>query len=308
MSKIPVIIDCDPGHDDAIALILAFSSDKLDVRGVTVVGGNQTLKKTSDNALRVLSYIGVDVPVALGAEGPMFQEPFIQNAIHGDTGLDGPQLPPPTLKPIDLSAVELMAKIIRESDEKITLIALGPLTNVGVFLLAYPELHEKISRICIMGGGAKHGNTTSAAEFNIWQDPEAASIVFSAGIPMTMHGIDATRKGYLLQSDIERFRGIGRVGKLVAELMDFFTQFAKAKNLPFSVHDANAVAWVIDPSIYTTKLANVEIDLEGALTKGCTVTDFRPWAKDPKYVDVSVDVDRQRFVDLLAGAFAHYNS
>ena len=307
MIKIPVIIDCDPGHDDAIALILAFSSPILDIKGVTVVGGNQTLKKTSDNTLKILSFIGADVPVALGAEGPLFKEHMIQDAIHGDTGMDGPQLPSATLKPVNLNAVELMEKIISESNEKVTIIPLGPLTNVATFLMANPELITNIERICLMGGGAKHGNTTPAAEFNIWQDPEAASVVFSAGIPLTMHGIDATRKGYLLQEDIERFRSIGKVGKLVAELMDFFTQFARKKGLPFSVHDANAVAWVIDSSIYETKAANVEIDLAGEKTKGCTVTDFREWGKKDKNVDVVVGVNRTKFVDMLANAFASYN-
>ncbi len=311
MGKIPVIIDCDPGHDDAIALMVAFASDKLDVKGVTIVAGNQTLEKTTSNALKIISFLGVDVPVAVGASGPMFQELEPAGEIHGASGMDGPQLPEPTIKPVDKSAIELMEEIICSSKEPVTIVPMGPLTNVAGFFLACPHLIKKVDRISLMGGGAMHGNTTPSAEFNIWQDPEAANIVFSAGVPITMHGIDNTRRGYVTDEEIETFRQSGRVGKLAAELMDFFTKFTRKKGLPFSIHDANAIAWVIDPSIYTTVEGHVQVDLVGGLTRGCTVVDIRgSWAKKMRagkpVTDVAVDVDRTRFVELLIKSFNYY--
>lgn len=305
MNKIPVIIDCDPGHDDAIALLLAFSSDKLDVRAVTVVGGNQTLEKTANNALKVLSLIGIDpsIPVARGAAGPILKELEVAESIHGESGMDGPQLPEPTLRCVPEPAVVVMERVLRESAEPVTLIPCGPLTNIAALLLAHPELKPKIARISLMGGGAFYGNTTPAAEFNIWQDAEAASVVFSAGIPLTMHGICTTRMGYVEQKDIEAWRTLGRAGKFAAELMDFFTKFDREHGLPFSIHDANAVAWVIDPSLYRTERYNVQVDINGGVTRGCTVTDMRGHSPLERNVDVVMGVERERFVALLTDAF-----
>lgn len=178
MSKIPVILDCDPGHDDAIAIIIACASDKLDVKAITTVGGNQTIEKTSTNALKVLEFIGKDIAVAKGANSPIRRELEIAPEVHGDTGMDGPVLPDASTKVAKLSAVEMIAKVLKESDKKVTLIPTGPLTNIAIFLLAYPELKQKIERISLMGGAAIGGNWTPAAEFNILVDPEAAAIVF----------------------------------------------------------------------------------------------------------------------------------
>lgn len=311
MKKIPVIIDCDPGHDDAIALMVAFASDKIDVKGVTVVGGNQTLEKTTVNALKIISFLGVDVPVAKGAQGPLFKELEPATSIHGESGMDGPQLPEPTAVAVDKSAIELMEDIVSSSDSPVTIVPMGPLTNIAGFFLACPHLIKKVERISLMGGGALHGNTTPSAEFNIWQDPEAANIVFSSGVPITMHGIDNTRRGYVTQEDIETFRNSGRVGKLAAELMDFFTKFSISKGLKFSIHDANAIAWVIDPTIFKTVEGYVQVDLAGSLTRGCTVVDIRDnWAKTQRdgkpITDIAVDIDRERFVELLVKSFNYY--
>lgn len=310
MKKIPVIIDCDPGHDDAIAIILALASDKLDVRGITTVGGNQTIEKTTNNALRVLRFIDKDVPVAKGANMPMRRELEIAPSVHGDTGLDGPVLPEPIKEPIDLSAVELMAKIIEESDEKVTLVPTGPLTNIAIFLLAYPHLKSKIDRISLMGGAAIGGNWTAAAEFNILVDPEAADIVFKSGLPITMAGLDVTHKAKVYPEDIARIKNQGgRVAILVAELLEFFIRFHRdICGWDFApLHDPCAVAWLINPDMFTSRKLNVMIDTEGEHTTGCTVTDFLGVTGRTPNVDVLLDVDRYQFIDMLIEAVNHYN-
>lgn len=310
MKKIPVIIDCDPGHDDAIAIILALASDKLDVRGITTVGGNQTIEKTTNNALRVLRFIDKDVPVAKGANMPMRRELEIAPSVHGDTGLDGPVLPEPIKEPIDLSAVELMAKIIQESDEKVTLVPTGPLTNIAIFLLAYPHLKSKIDRISLMGGAAIGGNWTATAEFNILVDPEAADIVFKSGLPITMAGLDVTHKAKVYPEDIARIKDQGgRVAILVAELLEFFIRFHRdICGWDFApLHDPCAVAWLINPDMFTSRKLNVMIDTEGEHTTGCTVTDFLGVTGRTPNVDVLLDVDRHQFIDMLIEAVNHYN-
>lgn len=307
--RIPVIIDCDPGHDDAIALLLAFASEKLDVKAVTIVAGNQTQEKTLNNALKVLSFAGVNVPVAKGDDKPLMRDLIIAPEVHGDSGLDGPELPESNLKACDMLAIELIAKVVRESDEKITLIPTGALTNIAKFLLCYPELKEKIERISLMGGACFGGNWTPAAEFNILVDPEAADIVFKSGIPITMSGLDVTHKALIYDEDIERIRNVGgKVAVMVAELLDFFAKFHVCMGFKGSpLHDPCAVAWVIDPSILTTKKLHVDIETKGEHTLGATVVDYYDVLKKEKNVDVAFDIDRERFVDMLVEAVRYYN-
>ncbi|WP_125154615.1 pyrimidine-specific ribonucleoside hydrolase RihA [Clostridium rectalis] len=308
INKIPVIIDCDPGHDDAIALLLAFASERLDVKGVTIVGGNQTLEKTLNNALKVLSFADINVPVAKGADKPLMRELIIAPEVHGDSGLDGPCLPESHLKPCDLSAVEFIAKIVKESEEKITLIPTGALTNIAQFLICYPELKNKIERISLMGGACFGGNWTPAAEFNILVDPEAADIVFKSGIPITMSGLDVTHRALIYKEDIERIRAIGgKVAVMVAELLDFFSKFHGQMGFEGSpLHDPCAVAWVIDPTILKTKKLHVDIETKGEHTLGCTVVDYYDVLKKEKNVEVAFDIDRERFVDMLVQAMNNY--
>lgn len=310
MNRIPVLIDCDPGHDDAIALIMALASDKLDVRCITTVAGNNTLENTTKNCLKVLTVLGKenDIPVAMGLDRPMFKPLRVSKSVHGDSGMDGPVLPDPVAKPVKMNAVQLMEKVVRESKERVTIVPLGPLTNVGTFLLANPDLKPKIERICLMGGSSLIGNSGSAAaEFNIFQDAEAANVVFSSGIPIVMHDIESTRKAFVVEKDIEELRGINHVGKFVAELMDFFTLFSKQNNLTFSIHDACAVSWLIDPSIFISTFANVTVDIVGEKTYGCTVTDFRGHSTLSKNTEVVLDVHRERFVQLLKDCVKQYS-
>ena len=310
MRKIPIIMDCDPGHDDAIAIILACASEKLDVRAITTVGGNQTIAKTTNNALRVLAFIDKKIPVAMGANNPLRRELEIAPSVHGDSGLDGPELPQPKEEALKISAFELMAKVVEESDEKITLVPTGPLTNIAIFLLSYPHLKSKIERISLMGGSAIGGNWTASAEFNILVDPEAADIVFKSGIPITMSGLDVTHKAQVYPEDIEKIKNQGgKVAVMVGELLEFFIKFHKEIcGWEFApLHDPCAVAWLINPDMFTSKKLNVQIDIDGEHTTGCTVTDFLNRFKLEPNTDLLLDVDRHQFVDMLIDAVNKYH-
>lgn len=310
MEKIPVILDCDPGHDDAIAMIIACASDKLDVKAITTVGGNQTVKKTTNNALRVLSFIDRDIPVAKGADRPMRRALEIAPEVHGDTGLDGPELPEPTKKAVDINAYDLMAKVIEESDKKVVLVPTGPLTNIAIFLLSYPHLHDKIERISLMGGAAIGGNWTAAAEFNILVDPEAADIVFKSGIPITMAGLDVTHKAQIREAEIERIKSQGgKVATMVAELLEFFIKFHKeVVGWDFApLHDPCAVAYLINPDMFKSEHLNIAIDLDGEHTTGCTVADFDKKTGRAPNAEVLLDVDTDAFVDLIIDAVNTYD-
>ena len=307
MKKIPVIMDCDPGHDDAIALMLALGNEKIDVKAVTTSAGNQTPDKTLNNALRVLSFLGRDdIEVAQGALKPLMRDLIIAPEVHGDSGLDGPYIPEPSFKASERTAADVIADVLRNSEEKVTLIPTGPLTNIATFLLTYPELRDKIERISLMGGAADGGNWTPAAEFNILVDPEAADVVFKSGVPIVMCGLDVTHKAQVYDEDIEKFRGLSNAtGKLVAELLDFFAIFHKDERFGFKgapLHDPCAVAYVIDPSIIETKKCHVEIETKGEFTLGATVVDYNDISKKEKNADVAFNIDREKFIQMIYDA------
>src|SRR5918998_1746794 len=245
---IPVLIDCDPGHDDAIALLLALASPELDVLGVTTVHGNQTLAKTTANALRVLEFAGfADMPVAAGADRPLLRAPALGAHVHGETGLDGPDLPPAAGKPAGVHAVDFLAERLGRAGRPVTLVPTGPLTNVALLLALHPQVTEQIERIVLMGGAIAEGNMTPAAEFNVWVDPEAAERVFASGLDVTMVGLDVTHRALMTAAHARRLRAAGRVGTMVAELRDFYQRFhSQVYAFPGTpVHDAVAVAHVI---------------------------------------------------------------
>jgi purine nucleosidase/pyrimidine-specific ribonucleoside hydrolase len=289
----PILLDCDPGHDDAIALLLALGSDELELRGVTTVAGNQTLEKTTANAIRVLELAGrAEIPVAAGAGRPLVREPRVAADVHGETGLDGPDLPPPQADPSPQHAVDFLAERI----EGATLVATGPLTNVALLLARYPE--AKPERIVLMGGAIAEGNVTPAAEFNIWADPEAAQRVFTSGLDITMVGLDVTHKALV---NPDQLRGAGRIGEVVAELLEFYGGFHRSvygwDGSP--IHDAVAVAHVLDPELLEVERLNVRIDTESELCRGRTVVDvWRRTGLEPT-ANVAVGIDPERFVDLL---------
>jgi inosine-uridine nucleoside N-ribohydrolase len=294
----PILIDCDPGHDDAIALLLAIASPELELLGVTAVAGNQTVDKTTANAIRVLEFAGRgDVPVAAGADRPLVRDQFVAADVHGETGLDGPDLPPPRSKPVAQHAVDFLAEKIRSSERPVTLVAIGPLTNIALLLALHPDARPE--RIVLMGGAIAEGNVTPAAEFNIWCDPEAAARVFASAIDVTMVGLDVTHKALFTQAHMGRVAG--RVGEMVTELLRFYGAFhRKIYNFDGSpIHDALAVAHVLERDLVTTLERNVEIDTESELCRGRTVVDlWRRTGREPN-AHVGVEVDADGFLELL---------
>jgi pyrimidine-specific ribonucleoside hydrolase len=308
MNKIPVIFDCDPGHDDAIALVLAFSSDKLDVKAVTVTGGNQTLAKTLKNARKVLSFIGKRPPIAAGADKPLFRELVTAPEVHGESGLDGPVIPETDYKAENIHAIELMRRVIMDNKEPVTIISTGPMTNTALLFSVYPEVKKNISLISMMGGGIEMGNWTSMAEFNIYVDPEAAEIVFRSGIPIVMAVLDVTHRAMITRPEVAALRADGgRVSVLVADLVDFFYIIHEKQGFKGApLHDPCAVAYLIQPELFTTKDYHVDIETHGAHTTGMTVADTRPWSNAVPNAKVLLDVDRDGFVRLLTAACASY--
>jgi inosine-uridine nucleoside N-ribohydrolase len=298
VSATPILLDCDPGHDDAIALLLALASPEVELLGVTTVAGNQTLDKTTANAIRVLEFSGhTDIQVAAGADRPLLREAYVAAEVHGETGLDGPDLPPPQSEPVAQHAVDFLAERIRSSERPVTLIPTGPLTNVALLLALHSDARP--GRIVLMGGAIAEGNVTPAAEFNIWCDPEAAARVFSSGLDVTMVGLDVTHKALFTPAHVGRLAG--RVGEMVAELLRFYGNFHR-KVYGFEgspIHDAVAVAQVLDPGLVETVERNVEIDTESELCRGRTVVDlWRRTTREPN-VHVGIEIDSQGFLELL---------
>ena len=290
-----LVLDCDPGHDDAIALLLALASPELELLGVTTVHGNQTLDKTTENALRVLELVGrSDVPVVPGADRPLRRDLHVAAHVHGESGLDGPELPAATARPLEQHAVDFLLEHVTS---EVVLVPVGPLTNVALAL----DRGLRPQRIVLMGGAIAEGNMTPAAEFNIWADPEAAQRVFEAGVPVTMIGLDVTHRALLTPAWAERFRAAGRIGTFVAELVEFFKRY-HARTYGWDgapIHDALALAQVFRPELVRTEHVNVEVELESELCRGRTVVDrWKRTEREPN-ADVGVEVDGDAFLGLL---------
>jgi inosine-uridine nucleoside N-ribohydrolase len=303
--SVPVILDCDPGHDDAIALLLALASPEVELLGVTTTYGNQTLEKTTANTIRVLELVGrSEVPVAAGAERPLVRELAVAAHVHGESGLDGPALPAASGSPVSGDAIEFVADRIRTSPRPVTLVPTGPLTNVARYLAAHGE--DGIERIVLMGGSIAEGNMTPAAEFNVWADPEAAQRVLSSGLDVTMIGLDVTHRAILGPAVAERLRAAGRVGAFVAELNDFFSRYHRETygwdGAP--IHDAVAAAEVIRPGLVETRFRNVEVELGSELCRGRTVVDLWERTERPPNVHVGVGLDSDAFFELLVERIA----
>jgi inosine-uridine nucleoside N-ribohydrolase len=297
-----IILDCDPGHDDAIALLLALASPEVELLAVTTVHGNQTLAKTTTNALKLLEFVGrTEIPVAAGADRPIRREPFVAAYVHGESGMDGPTLPSPTKSPVEQHAVDFIAETVLGSAEPVTLVPTGPLTNIGLFLTSHPEAAAQVARIVLMGGAIGEGNVTPAAEFNIWCDPEAADRVFSSRLDVTMIGLDVTHKALVGPAHTEQLRGSGRVGAMVAELLDFYGRFHRETygwdGSP--IHDAVAVAHAFRPGLVETRRTGVRVDCEGELGRGRTNVDLYGRMGWEPNAEVGVDIDAGGFIGLL---------
>ena len=305
---IPVLLDCDPGHDDAFAIMLAAASPAIDLLGITTVAGNQTLPKTTLNARRVCTVAGItSVPIAAGRAQPLHGQLRAAADIHGETGLDGPAFGEPAVPVEPAGAVEFMRQVILGADQRVTLVATGPLTNVAALLLAHPDLAARLQQIVVMGGSADRGNVTPYAEFNVYVDPEAADIVMRSGLPVTMCGLNVTHQA-LATPDV-----LARIAALDAPLaricVDLLTFFAGSYRRVFGfaappLHDPVAVARVIDPAIVTRVQANVAIELAGTHTRGATVVDLHQVTGHPPNAQVAVGLNTSRFWDLIVATIA----
>jgi inosine-uridine nucleoside N-ribohydrolase len=307
-----ILIDCDPGHDDMMAIMVAVASPELDLLGVTTVAGNQTGEKTYLNALKTLTLIGAtEIPVARGADKPLFRELRVAPEIHGVSGLDGADLPEPGFQGVQQHAVDFLIQTIMESGTSLVLVPTGPLTNVALAMLKDPRITTKLERIVLMGGAVFDSNVTPAAEFNIYVDPEAAKVVFGSGVPLTMVGLDVTNKALFGFEDIERLAAMnGKVSRVVAPLLKFFAQANKDifgfEGAP--LHDALAVAHLIKSEVIGTRKMNVEIETDGELTRGRTVADVYGITGRPANTDVALEVDKDLFKELLFQAIETLDS
>ena len=305
MSPKPVILDVDPGHDDAVALMLACGHPDLDLLAVTTVAGNVTIEKTTRNALRVLSLVGCDdVPVGVGASEPLQRPLHTAEDIHGKSGLDGPEeIPDASFGPDERGAVALISDTLRASSVPVTLVPVGPLTNIALFLREHQDLNDRIARISLMGGSMGLGNTTPAAEFNIYVDPEAAHEVFESGLPITMSGLDVTHQAHAGPDERGRLRKAGRVGSVVAGFLDFFAS-TYDRTFGFDsppLHDPVAVAAVLEPDLLKTRPMRVDVERASDLTRGETVCDFHGVTGKKPNADVGVELDREGFFEFLYG-------
>ena len=305
-----IIIDCDPGIDDALALAFAAGHPELDLRGITTVAGNVGLDKTTANALRVRDFVGMpDVPVVAGCPGPLLRPPLHARDVHGDSGLGAASIPAASSGPADGHAVDFLASATAAEPGQITLIAIGPLTNVALALRRYPELVSQVRNFVIMGGSAGRGNVTPAAEFNIAADPEAAAIVFGAGWTVTMVGLDVTLQARATAAVRDRMRGLGRLAdELVLPSLAGYRNVSRGPGSESggggpAVHDVCAVASVAAPELLTCLPARVEVETAGRWTSGMTVTDFNA-ADDACNARVAVSIDAGAFWDLVLDAYA----
>jgi inosine-uridine nucleoside N-ribohydrolase len=301
-----VLLDCDPGHDDAMAILLAAASPALELVAITTVAGNQTLERTTLNARRVCSVAGIrDVPIAAGRDRPLVRELRVAAEIHGASGLDGVDWPAPSV-PLDArDGVDVIVEAALSGPGPLTVVAVGPLTNVAAALRTSPEIARGIDRIAIMGGAIGLGNVTPSAEFNIYVDPEAAHEVLSAGIPVTLVPLEVTHRALATDDVLGRIDALGtELAKASVALMRFFADtYRRVFDFPApAVHDPCAVAAVLEPSVLRTRPMNVVVDVDSVLSAGRTVCDVHGITGRPANADVAVDLDVDAFWNLMVGA------
>lgn len=302
-----VLLDCDPGHDDAMAIILAAGHPAIDLLAITTCAGNQTLEKVTRNALAVCAVAGLtDVPVAAGAAGPLVRAQTVAPDIHGESGLDGPVLPEPGQELDPRHGVDLIVDVLMEHEPgTVNLVPTGPLTNVALAMAREPRIVERVKRVVLMGGSYTRGNRTPAAEFNIVADPEAAHAVFAAPWDVTMVGLDLTHQATADADVVARIAAIGSpLARFVTEVLAFFGEtYRRAQGFEAPpVHDPCCIAALADPSVIATREAFVTVELTGTWTTGMTVTDFGDAYGRPHNTHVATTLDRQRFWDMTVEA------
>lgn len=309
MNKRKIILDCDPGHDDAVAILLLGNNPKFDLLGITVESGNQTLDKTGRNALNIVQYLGMDVPVCLGAKTPIIKEVEVCDAIHGKSGLDGFEFPELNIDFDSRHAVDFMIEKVLTSKEKVTIVTTGPMTNLALAIRMEPEILNRIEEVVLMGGSYQNGNVTPAAEFNIYCDPEAAHIVFSSHLKVTMVGLDVTRKVLVLPSVVERMRKVNNhASEMFTQLMKVFNENQKRvfgfEGAP--LHDPVTIAYLIDPTLLEVKHVHCKIDIDHGFSYGRTNCDMFDYLGLPKNTYVASDINVNRFWDIIEEALRRY--
>lgn len=310
MNKLPVIIDCDPGIDDAMMLTLAFARPELDIKLVTVEAGNLAIEKTMYNTLSFLTYIDVNVEVAKGLEQPMLRLQEVAEDIHGEGGMGNVKWADPILQASERPAIQAMVDVLKNADEPVTIVATGPLTNVAALLFAHPEVKPFIKQISWMGGSAVGGNMSTTAEFNAYVDPHSVEIVLRSGIPIIMSGLDVTHKAYITRDEMAELSHLGTsFAAKVAEMMNFytFTQsqtpfHAKGFEEQIRVHDVCAIACLVEPEMFKGDDYFVEMELAGSLTQGTTLVDYTKKTGNTPNVHVLHSVNREAFIKLFFDA------
>ncbi len=302
-----IILDCDPGHDDAIALLLAHGNPEIDLVAVTTVHGNQTIEKVTRNALAVATVAGITgVPFAAGAHRPLVREAEVAESIHGDSGMDGPALPEPAFEAEDRHAVDLIIDTIMNNEPgSITLVPTGALTNIALAVRKEPRIAQRVKEVVLMGGGYHGGNWSASAEFNIVIDPEAAHIVFNEKWKLTMVGLDVTHQALATPDVVAAIAAVGtKPAQFVVELLDFFSEsYRDAQGFEFPpVHDPCAVALVIDPTVMDVIRVPLDVELTGTITLGMTVADFRVAAPENCTTFAATGLDHKKFWALIVDA------
>ncbi|MBV6713373.1 ribonucleoside hydrolase RihC [Paenibacillus chitinolyticus] len=302
--KTPIIIDTDPGIDDAVAIGVALHHESLDVKLLTTVAGNVSVDKTTQNALKLIEFFGTGTPVARGAKQPLCMPYEDSSHIHGESGMGGYEFPEPTTNIHAEHAVHAIRETIMRSEEKITLVPIGPLTNIALFLAMYPELKPRIERIVLMGGSASAGNHTQTAEYNIYADPEAAKMVFASGLDITLVGLDVTRKATLTPDNVVKIRDLNETGNMLYSMFQHYRGGSLKTGL--KMHDLCAIAYIVKPELFKTQKYFVDVENAGVYTVGTTIVDQNNrYNKEPNVnvcLDIDVDAFRTWAIECIAKA------
>lgn len=298
-----VILDMDPGIDDAAAIAVAVNHPDLDVKLITTVAGNVSVDKTTKNTLKLLSFFDADIPVAMGAKAPLKKEFVDASAIHGSSGMPGYDFPEPQQKPIDLSAVEAIHQVIAQTDEKITLIATGSYTNIAEFIKQYPSDLDQVEQLILMGGSISGGNCSSVAEFNVFTDPDAAKIVFEAPVEKTMIGLDVTLKALITPATLNTIKDMGKSGDMLYKIIAAYEDIHVGGK---PMHDVNTILYALEPDLIVTKEMNIDVATDGPAI-GATVADIQNrWHQPGTHnAKVGVDIDAEKFNQWFIEQVAH---
>ncbi|RKX82449.1 MAG: pyrimidine-specific ribonucleoside hydrolase RihA [Spirochaetes bacterium] len=307
--KRKIIIDCDPGIDDALAIFMALASEKLEVLGITTVAGNVGIDHVTRNALSLVSMAGFQIPVCRGAVGPFLMKRETGGArVHGENGVGDVPLPQPSFDEDPRSAADFINEMAGKYEGELELVVIGPLTNIATALGRYPDLSKKIKGLIMMGGAAGFGNVTPAAEFNIYADPHAAAAVFQAGIPIDMYGLDVTNRALITEDEIAALRVTGKaIPVLCCDMLKTYADFYQSVGFSgLALHDPFALACAVDESLADFRECNVEVEIQGELTRGKTVVDVMGVTGKKPNVRVALELDRVRFIQLLSDLLCSY--